>query len=84
MDKYFVVSMNDDGEWSFDQYDDIDEVRENYGIDEPIDNYMKGCHPTEDFTNYIDENNPGSVLIYGKILLPKKKEVVIKWEFEET
>lgn len=79
--KYFVVSMDDDGEWSFDIHDDIDSVIHDYGIDD-VDDYEDGYNPAQDFRETIDDEHPGNVLIKGVILLPTKKEVVTKYEFE--
>ena len=81
--KYYVVSMDEDGEWRFNEFEGIEDVHSYYGIDEPAEDYVEGGHPAEKFRTWIDNENPGKVLIYGKILLPKKKEIVTKWEFEE-
>ena len=83
-EKYFVISMDDDGAWGFDEFNTVEEIVEEYGLNEPVEDYKEGCHPAEDFTTYLDENmsnfHPGKVIIYGKIVLPKLKKVVVKWE----
>lgn len=80
--KYFVVSMNEDGEWGFSKFDDIAQVVECYDIDGDPEDYNTGEHPAEKFKESIDDYNPGQVLIKGHVLLPKVKKVVKKWEFE--
>ena len=82
-EKYFVVSMDDDGEWSFSEYKTMDEVYHEYGLDDPEDDYVKGEHPAYEFKKSIDESKPGNVLIKGKVLMPRPKEVVKAWDFEE-
>ena len=44
--------------------------------------FKEGCHPAESFTDSLDMENAGNVLIRGEILLPKPKKVVDSWEFK--
>lgn len=80
-DKYYVVSMNDDGEWSFNIFDTLEEIMEEYGIDEDPKDYKEGCHPAEGFVDNIDDYTPGHILIRGQVLTPHPVQQVTKWEF---
>ena len=82
-ERYYVVSMDDDGDWGFIGYDTIEEVKDQYGIDDPPEDYNEGYHPANNFTDYIDELKPGHILIRGTILLPKAKQIRTAWDFEE-
>jgi hypothetical protein len=81
-EQYFVISIDEDGDFYFTAYDTLEEMIHEQGIDEPVEDYNEGCHPAEKFTTKIDDNEAGSVLIKGRILLPQVKEVVRKWDFE--
>ena len=78
-DKYFVISMNEDGEWSICEYDTAEQIIDEYDLNNEED-YV--TPPAESFKTHIDEYNPGHVIIKGKVIMPKAKEVVKKWELE--
>jgi len=82
-EKYFVVSQNCDGEWSVSVYNSMEEVVREFDIDTPIDDYKEGYHPANDFTTMLDDQTEGKMLIRGRVLLPKPKEVVTQFEFVE-
>jgi len=83
-EKYYVVSMDEDGEWHFAEHTTLDTVISDYGIDEPEADYNEGEHPAYGFKTSIDDYTPGQVLIRGTILVPKPKKVVEAWDFEEA
>ena len=86
-EKYYIVSMNHDGEWSFKEYTSLEDVISDYGLDDDLEDYEGDYHPAQDFKKSIgeyDAGGPGQVLIKGSIMLPKTKEIVTRWEFEET
>ena len=79
VDKYFVVSMNEDGEWSISEFDTAEQIIGEYDLNNPEDYTTP---PAENFRTTIDDYNPGSVIIKGKIVLPTAKKVTTKWEIE--
>lgn len=79
--KYFVVSMDDDGEWSLESYDNVKDLMHMYELDEDPDDFTEP--PADRFRDHIDEDTPGHVIIKGEIILPKAKEVVTRYVLDE-
>ncbi len=80
--KYFLITLNEDGEWSVDVYDTIQDVVDVVGLDDDVGDFTDGSHPALSFREELDDYNTGYMLIKGDLLMPKAKEVVKKWEFE--
>ena len=68
--KYYVVAMDEDGEWYVNAYDTIEDVMEDYKD-------SKGS-----FVKSVDDYHSGNMLIHGQVLMPQTKEVVKTWEFK--
>ena len=80
--KYFLITADEDGEWSVDVYENMESVADDIGLDDPVSDFTDGSHPAQTFREELDDYNPGRMLIKGDLLMPKAKEVVKKWEFE--
>lgn len=83
-EKYFVVSMNEDGEWSLYVYDATEEgkrtMMRDFELDRPDEDFT--VHPAAAFTDHIDYNKPGCVLIKGRVIIPKPREIATYYEIE--
>lgn len=79
---YFVVRQNCDGEWSLCEYSTAEDLAEGECLNDDPDDYEEGAHPAESFGDHLDMETEGAVIIKGEIVLPRKKEVVTRWEAE--
>jgi len=75
-EKYFVISMDEDGEWNFDTFSTSEDVMKALCIE-------NGENPGTNFTNHIDDRNSGTIVIKGKIANPVPVQVKTKWEIPE-
>ena len=80
--KYFLITASEDGDWSVDVYDTVEELADDIGLYDPVSDFTDGSHLALSFREELDDYNTGYMLIKGDLLMPKAKEVVKKWEFE--
>ena len=78
--KYFVVSYSEDGDFTLEVYNTKAEVVDAFELDADPEDYT--THPAATFKMMLDEFTPGHVLIKGRVVLPKKAEVVQRWTIE--
>lgn len=85
MEKYYVIEMNDDGEWSVDEYPDLAELMEREGLAEPVDDYKEGRHPAQRFTSELPSQHgkAKAVIIKGRVLVPEPAEIVKSYRIPE-
>lgn len=76
MEKLFLLYGSEDGAQIFelDPHTDLAKIMEDHGIDE----WMERPHNNDWDTNYWPEGS--AMLIKGKIVVPKAKQAVTKWE----
>jgi len=75
-DKFYAVSMNDDGEWDISVFDTWDDIVKMYDLNSPED-YNEP--PYEKFKTMVDDYNPGVMVIKGKLVMPEP--IQVKTEF---
>ena len=80
--KYYFVSHSEDGDWSLNGYESMDQVCEDFDLYGDVDDYKEGSHPAQKFTDTLNEYRSGVVLIKGEILMPKAVEKIKAWTFE--
>ena len=80
--KYFVISHDEDGDWGVRTYDSIDVIASRFDLNAPVDEYVDGGHPMQQFKETLDDSTSGVMLIRGEVMIPKIKEVIKKWSFE--